>query len=122
MNRPGSGVTSGLFTNACPFVTADVTDAPLQDDQQTEDFRENRDAFEQEQRQVGRAADLCRRTRLTRDALGHAGGQLANAEAGADDDQSETDPGSGVTPDSIPPCVRLPPETNVSDAREWPCR
>ncbi len=54
-----------------------------------EHFGENRDAFEQEERQVDRAGDLVGGARLPGDALRGGGGELADAEAGADDDHAE---------------------------------
>ena len=70
----------------------------LEHDQETEHFRENRHAFEQEERQVRRARDLRRRAGLPCDALGHACGELADAQSGADDGETEPKSGSGVTP------------------------
>jgi len=67
-----------------------------QDDQQTEHFRQNRDAFEQEERQVRGARDLCGRAGLARNAFRRSGGQLADAEAGADDGESESDSSAGI--------------------------
>ena len=61
MNSPGSGWTSGLFMRVHPSAVhaRPRTSGRLQQhDQQREHFRQNRHAFEQEERQVDRAGDL----------------------------------------------------------------
>ena len=75
-----------------------VHDLPQEHDQQTEHLGENRDAFEQEERQVDRAGDLGGRARLARDPLGQPLGQLADAETRADDGQSKADPSTHAVP------------------------
>ena len=50
-----------------------------QHDQKGEDLRENRHAFEQEQRQVDRARDFVSRAGLPSDAFGGTCGMLAAA-------------------------------------------
>ena len=52
-----------------------------QHDQQHEHFRENRDAFEQEQRQVHGAGNLRRRGRLARDAFRGCGERTCRCRA-----------------------------------------
>ena len=51
-----------------------------QHDEQREHFGQNRDAFEQEERQVDGAGDLVGGARLARDAFGGGGRELADAE------------------------------------------
>ncbi|MGC4083556.1 MAG: hypothetical protein QM736_15950 [Vicinamibacterales bacterium] len=60
-----------------------------EDDQQREHFGENRDAFEQEQRQVHRTGDLVRRRGLPGDPFGCASRELADAETGANHNQAQ---------------------------------
>ena len=61
-----------------------------------EHFRQNRHAFEQEERQVHGAGDLVGGARLARDALGGRRRELADAEGGADDDQAEPERGAEI--------------------------
>src|SRR5579862_6055110 len=88
MKSPGSGWTRGLSI-ARPVLLE-------QHDEQAEDLGEDRDPFEQEEREVHRADDLLRRRRLPRDAFGHAGGQFANAQPGADDREPEPQAGARI--------------------------
>ena len=84
MQQPWIGLTSGLSMMALS--------SPLllrQHDEQREHFRENRDAFEQEERKVDGAGDLRGRARLAGNALGSGGGQLADAKACTDDDHAQ---------------------------------
>ena len=79
------------FSRASRGAVVRRADASLlrQDDEQAGHDRQNRHAFEQEERQVRGARDLRRRAWLPRDALGRAGGELTDADARADDGESE---------------------------------
>jgi hypothetical protein len=56
-----------------------------QNDEQREHFRENRDAFEQEERQVHGAGELRHRARLAGNSFRESGCQSTNTESGTDD-------------------------------------
>src|SRR5262245_66327012 len=62
-----------------------------QHDQEREHFRENRNACEQEERKVDGTRDLRGRARLAGNAFSCRSGQLADAEARADDDHAQTE-------------------------------
>ena len=127
-NRPdeqaGIGLNQRIVHERGPFYGYATTSVLFRTMSSAEDFRENRDAFEQEQRQVGGAADLRGRTRLP--------GRLPQprrppAFQSRDPAPMTTSPRPIPAPAyadllELPPCVLLPPDTNVSGAREWPCQ
>src|SRR3954468_17030393 len=78
MNSPGSAWTSGFIS------------AAHDQHEEREHLRENRHAFEEEERQIDRAGDLVGGTGLPGDAFGRCGGELADAERRADHNQAES--------------------------------
>jgi len=68
----------------------------LERDQEADDFRNDRYAFEQEQREVRRRRNLRRCRRLARDGFGRGRRETANAEPGAEDGQSRAECGARV--------------------------
>src|SRR5258708_15050072 len=98
MKSPGSVWTNGLSMS---FSRSGSSRTLLEEnDQQHEHFRQNRHAFEQEERQVHGAGDLCRRAGLARDALGRGRRELADAHGGADNDEAQTQSGAEVMQNS----------------------
>jgi hypothetical protein len=76
----------------------------LQRDEQRHDFRDDRDAFEQEERQVHRAGDLCGSARLTADRFSGTRREASNADARADDGEAGSDGGAQVCKCQNVPC------------------
>jgi hypothetical protein len=77
------------------FATADRNVLRFeQNDEECENLGEDRDAFEQEERQIDRAGDLRGRARLTADGLCRARCELADAKTGADYDEAQAEPGA----------------------------
>src|SRR3954466_5116712 len=97
MNSPGSGWTSGFIS------------AAHDQHEEREHFRENRHAFEEEQRQIDRAGDLGGGAGLPGDALGGRRGELADAERRADHNHAEPD---GNRRELHKTCHQLPPSND----------
>src|SRR5262245_25619788 len=91
MKSPGSGWTSGLSILRLALSLPLALRGLEQGDQQTEDLGQDRDAFEEEQRQVRRRDDLRRRARLPPDGLSGARRESADADTGANDRQPDSD-------------------------------
>ncbi len=92
-----------------------------QNDQQREHLGEDRDAFEQEQREVDGAGDLRRRARLTSDGLCRARCELADAKPGADTMKPRPRP-APMNAIALPSIRFFLRQSGSSDERESPCR
>ena len=81
-------------------------------EEQREHQRDDRGAFQQHREQQAGAADIARRLRLTRDRLGNRATDAAQANAGADDRQTDADAGAE------PAVIRAPrPRTSGACSR-----
>ncbi len=98
MNRPGIGLDEVGCPSMRPVSRQDYFVSTIS----ANTSAENRDAFEQEERQVHGAGDLVGGGRLAGDAFRGGGGELADAEARADHDHAEPDRPLRSRPGSFP--------------------